>query len=99
MHRLSGLAKDLKVLPVVNAETTRNGEIRPAAKNNLDLVEKELRGRGDVPITPDLMREVCTKTGNRPTSYSYFLQQLVKAKVLKKGGKVGNMMRYTWAKS
>lgn len=70
-----------------------NGK-RPTYDTSKEMVAAELRKLGGI-INAEKMREVLTAIGFSPTSYSYFFNELVKNKMLKRHGK-GTATTYEW---
>lgn len=90
---LAGRARNLQVIPVVNAIAKPNGRMRQDAEHTLGLFCKELKKLGE--INSNHAKEATRKAGMAPTSYNHFLNQAVKAGLIKKHGK-GNATKYDW---
>lgn len=97
--RLSGLAMEVSHQFVPNAESAPNGKLKAKAGSNLELVERELRKvtKGD-PIMTVQMQAVMKTLGMGKTSANYFTNQLVKAGVLEKAERNGNVRTWSWVK-
>jgi hypothetical protein len=96
--RLAGIAYDVEhaYVPNVGEHTSKaNGKMSAKVVNATELFSKELHKRGTTNITGPEFKELVTKLGLATSSYSYFLQNLVRAGVLKKGKKEKNAMNYS----
>jgi hypothetical protein len=95
--RLTGIAMNVehKYVPNVGKSKT-NGTKPPTVKvqNATELFSKELHKQGKANFTGAEFRALVEKMNLNPRSYSYFLQNLVRAGVLKKGKREGNNMYY-----
>jgi len=94
LKRLTGIAHELNHAYVPNIEAKPNGQIRQSAKDTLELLSNELHKQGLKEITGPGFRELVVKLKLNPTSYSHYLQTLVRQGYLKKGKQVGNTMFY-----
>jgi len=101
LHMINGKVMNLQVMPVVNAVVDKdhrgkpNGKLKQDAEHTLGLFCKELKKFGDE-ITAKNAQEVLSKLGFSPTSYSHFLQQAVKARLIKRAKGEGNR-NVTWS--
>jgi hypothetical protein len=101
MRLLGSLAHDVKAVPYmrepkVTPKPKVNGA-KPNSDSSQEMVIAELRKLGGT-INPAKMKEVLTTLGYSPTSYSYFLNELAKSKLIKKTGK-GRHSAYDWPKA
>ena len=87
LKRLNGIARNLTHNYVPNVEPKRNGKIKAVAGNRIELIQRELHKRKLTQITGPEMKELVEEIGLNRTSYSHFIQEMVKAGMLKKGGK------------
>ena len=93
--RLAGIGKNVSHVYMPNIEGKPNGRIKVSAEDSMEALTKEIHRRHLTEITAPVMREMVAKMGFSATSYSHFLQQLVKHGVLKKGKKEkGVLMPY-----
>jgi len=101
LTNVAGRARDLQVLPVINAQPAANGKVKAQAGSKLELVEKALRktSRG-ASVGISMMRIALKSAGLSPASAQHFLKELVKAGQLKKGERIGNTrsFAYDWVK-
>jgi hypothetical protein len=102
LRGVSGKARQLSVEPVVNVVQEKdkrgkpNGKLHQDAEHTLGLFCKELKkALGDEPINATTAKAVLSKIGMSPTSYSHFLQQAVKANLIKRG-KQGKQVIWSW---
>ena len=85
--RLAGIGRNVTHVYMPNLEGRPNGKLRVSSEDSMEMLTKEFHRRHLTEVNATVMKEVVGKLGFSPTSYSHFLQQLVKAGVLKKGAK------------
>jgi hypothetical protein len=97
--RLSGLAREITHSYVPNAVVDSGGRLKTTTENSLKLIENEIRKLGGT-INAGKMQEAIGTLGFSPASYSYFMQQMTKRKILRRvpGGKVNYKNTYVWVK-
>lgn len=88
LKRLTGLARDVKYQYVANVEPRKNGKMQVIAGSRIELIQKEIHKRKLTKITGPEARTLMTKIGLNELSYSHFLNEMVRAGMLKKGDKV-----------
>lgn len=99
LRGVSGKARQLQVIPVVNVvqETDKkgkpNGKLKQDAEHTLGLFCKELKKAAPEAATSADARKALEKIGLSPTSNNHFLNQAVKAGLMKKHKKEGKV---TW---
>src|SRR5215813_13205051 len=89
LRAVGGRVMDLSVVPVVNAvqETDKrgrpkpNGKLKQDAGHTLGLFCKELKKASVINV--ETAKAAATRAGGSATSYSYYLQQAVKANLIK----------------
>lgn len=100
LRGVAGKARNLEVVPVVNALEGANGHVKQDAEHTLGLFLKELKKQGGDAKSVNALhaRAATSACGLSPTSYSYFLQNAIKKGLLKKGPKpgTGNRQTYLW---
>ena len=84
--RLSGIARNLQHAYVPNVEGKPNGKLHLTASDNMELFVKEMHRRKLTQVNAMIAREIIASMGFSPTSYSYMLQNLIKAGLMKKSG-------------
>jgi hypothetical protein len=95
LHSIAGSTFNLEVRPVVNAQMV-NGRLKQKVATTLANFVAELKKAKE--ITADEARAAAQRSGYGPSSYSYLLQSIVKAGLIKKNGMKGNRMQYIWTK-
>ena len=93
-ERLTGIADVQSVAIVPNLDAKPNGKTYVKAGDTLDLFMQELRKHNTTEFTGSEFRQLVTDLHLNPTSYSHYLQSLVKAGAVKKGKQVGNTKTY-----
>jgi predicted transcriptional regulator len=94
LKRLNGIAKDLNHSYVANVESRPNGKLKEIAGSRIELIQKELHKQKLTEVTGSQAKKLMEKVGLNPTSYSHFLQEMVKHGMLRKGKRDGNGMTY-----
>lgn len=101
LRGVAGSARDLSVVPVVNAVVDdsgkSNGRLKQEAGSNIELIEKHLRARKIDNFPIDVLRSAVQQCGFSVTSYSHFANMLLKARILKRV-KNGQSFTYSWVK-
>jgi hypothetical protein len=77
MHAVSGRARQLEVVPVVNAAGAPNGKVRQQAGSSRELVLQGLTKLGKTFGSVEV-RAVLKKLGLSPSSWNHFTKDLVK---------------------
>jgi hypothetical protein len=88
LRGLSGLAIDLKVLPVVNA-TVKNGTMEGQHGTMIERFVAEWKNRKLGKIAAGEARDLAKAVGLSPTSYGHILHNAVKGGYVTKVGKAG----------
>jgi len=89
LSALGPFTQNLKVSRTVTARDVAKPKIngkRPTYDSSKDMIADALR-KLDGPIKAPQMKDVLKAMGYSPTSYSYFLAEMVKKKLLKRTGK------------
>ena len=94
LARLTGLARNVEHSYVPNLEDKPDGKLREIAGSRIELIQKELHKQKLTQISGSEARVLIEKLGLNPTSYSHFLQEMVRHGMLKKGKRDGNGMSY-----
>ena len=108
LRDVGGKVHNLEVVPVVNAKVAdepsrrgrgaprKNGKVVQDAEHTLGLFCKQMKKlTGDEPIVAAKAKAALQQVGLSPTSYSHFLQQAVKANLIRKEGK-GAKTTWLW---
>jgi hypothetical protein len=99
LHSINGKVLNLQVTPVVNAVVVKdnrgrpNGKLKQDAAHTMGLFCKELKKLGE--ITAMNAKDVLEKIGMSRTSYNHFLNEAVKAGLIKKAKKDGKIS-WSW---
>jgi len=99
LRALGQRVMNLSVVPVVDAAPAKKGKTRELRQTNggtLGSFITELRK--EPVINGGAAERACQAAGLAPSSKNHFLQQAIKAKLIKKRGK-GTGTTYEWAKS
>lgn len=96
-----GIAHDLKAVPVVNAEMTKNGIAAKTSGAGDELLFSELIKRRITEFTGSQAKEMVRELGKATASYSHYLSTLKKHGYIKDHGRVKgtNTNRYTVTKA
>jgi len=88
MHGLNGVARDLHVVPVVNAEPTVNGGVRPRTHgSSIELFMDEVRKRNLTEIRAGKEgKEILNAIGLSPSNFDRVIKQAMKAGYVKRSG-------------
>jgi hypothetical protein len=91
MHGLAGMARDLLVVPVANAEVAPTGKVQARKSGeNYELVFmqiKETMAKTDAPhFTSVQARQACSELGLSASSWNHFVSKMVETGVVTKHG-------------
>jgi len=92
--RLAGIGRNVTHIYMPNLDPKPNGQVRATARETQELLAKEITKRGWKEFKGPDVKDVLGKLGMPTSSYSYFIQQLVKAGFVKKGKMDGNIKSY-----
>jgi hypothetical protein len=96
LRGVAGQARNLEVVPVVNAEPTAKNGVQQKAGSLTELFLAEL-GKLTGDFRASDARKACAAAGASPKSYGTYVKRLINARLIKSSGK-GTGMTYRMVK-
>lgn len=87
LRSLSGVAREVRAVPAVNAEPTKAGGVKAPTNGNLvAMFAAKLKKIKAKEVTPDTARAFLKMIGASPASYGYLIKKAVEHGVLSRKG-------------
>lgn len=90
LRSLTGIARDLQVVPVVNAEPTKQRRVQALTDGHgYEILVDAMRKKGMTEITGPQAKSMMSEIGLTRSSYSHHLNEAVRNRLMKKSKSTG----------